>query len=251
MPLNLNQHKHQQNAFTLLEVAIAIMIVGLLMGTFMSYYNTDRSARADMYTKQRMDRVMNVIANFVIMNNRMPCPADPGQPENQRGNEKGGCSGNVEKGILPFRTLGISDNDAKDGYGHYMTYVMAGGLSTSSGTGATDSNSKFCTSSPPALLQIRNGAATVSSDVAVALISHGPGGAGGYNIFSNSPSNPIEGFMGTNEANNAVNQTSSNIWIGPYNNVSGTSYFSHRVIYETRGALISRLRFTGCPLSIL
>ncbi|MEQ9449750.1 MAG: hypothetical protein RLN70_12735, partial [Rhodospirillaceae bacterium] len=56
----------------------------------------------------------------------LPCPADPtdtggtfGTAPAHTGN---GCA--VNRGIVPFRTLGLSEDSARDGEGNYITYLV-------------------------------------------------------------------------------------------------------------------------------
>ncbi len=67
-----------------------------------------------------------MLQEYLAQNGRLPCPADVLAPPESRGERRFGCAqtrgGYI--GIVPYRTLGLPESVAKDGYGQWMTYVV-------------------------------------------------------------------------------------------------------------------------------
>jgi hypothetical protein len=170
--------------------------------------------------------VETAIALFVSQNKRLPCPADGRLPsgDNNAGLERpvgggacqvvAGTANSQTHGVVPWRTLGLTESDVTDGWGNRLTYRVApelvaanamdltacdpggtagivGGVCNTSCTTATFPGS--CT--PPSAytaakgLKVRNLAsatlimdpgATPSTGAAYVVISHGENGAGAY-----------------------------------------------------------------------
>ncbi len=78
------------------------------------------------------------LALFVSQNRRLPCPADGTLASGHAtaGTEltfaAGPCSGNQQNGVVPWRALGLSEQDATDGWGNRLTYRVANTLVTAS-----------------------------------------------------------------------------------------------------------------------
>jgi hypothetical protein len=75
-------------------------------------------------TRSNQDYAMNAIAAYVEKYHRFPCPADPQILGSEFGIVQIQCRGNKAIGILPFKSLGISESYAKDGFKRLMTYVV-------------------------------------------------------------------------------------------------------------------------------
>ncbi|GJL85985.1 MAG: hypothetical protein DHS20C02_17600 [Micavibrio sp.] len=127
----------RQAGFTLVEIAIVMVIVGLLLVAAASVFNTvDKKTRRST-TIQRMEVIMDAMSAFALRNYRIPCPADPrritggGEPfgseggSNATGTSIGGCAGaGRADGLVPFFTLQLGEDDVRDGWGNYITYKV-------------------------------------------------------------------------------------------------------------------------------
>ena len=112
-----------QDGFILLEVVIALFIMGLTVQgglMFMTHMNQHKK-RMETETKQAM--VLRTLAAHALIQGRLPWAADPKAPPTTFGYEDKAHS--RQQGIVPFKTLGIAEHYAKDGYGHYFTYLVA------------------------------------------------------------------------------------------------------------------------------
>jgi prepilin-type N-terminal cleavage/methylation domain-containing protein len=147
-------HQNSEKGFTLVEMAIVIAIIGVLVGAAFSLINPLSRSMRETGTKAKMERVADALASYAQRHKRLPCPAPPDYTDNPAAYEMLGAmwsdsSGDPDcvsdfsrqKGIVPYRTLGIAEDDVRDGWGHYFTYAVTGGLTDpSSGTDHVHSN---------------------------------------------------------------------------------------------------------------
>lgn len=76
----LTTETKQQNrtaGFTLIEIAIAMMIVGILLVPTLQLYNLYQKDKARIDTENAIKIVQTALEKFVIENERYPAPADP------------------------------------------------------------------------------------------------------------------------------------------------------------------------------
>lgn len=173
-----------EDGFSLLEMAIVLMILGVLGGTSLHLLSAFNLRQARLKTKENQEYALQAIAAFVEHHHRFPCPADPKmigadyglEPRERR------CPGMQAEGILPFRTLGISEQFAKDGFKHWMTYVVEPNL-------ADKDHSQHIRSISGRLIKVQNHLnAPVLVDhsianpnfIALVMISHGIKGEGAF-----------------------------------------------------------------------
>ena len=100
--------------FTLIEVAIALLIVGLMLGGLMVPLATQADLRSQGETKKILSDVHEALLGFASAQGRLPCPASP----TSNGVESplgGGVCTHPYDGFVPAATLGIS---ATDGQGY-------------------------------------------------------------------------------------------------------------------------------------
>ena len=98
----------------LLEVAIAVSIIGIISGGVISYFSTFNKIKAEKITQENIETVAIALASFVAQNYRLPKPSN-----NLNGEEcdETGC-------YVPYKTIGISSKTAKDGHGNPLIYAV-------------------------------------------------------------------------------------------------------------------------------
>ncbi len=94
--------RSRAGGFSLVEIAIALVILGMLSLAFVAYWRS-----AAQHTRTQADRDILIasqksLVGFAHANYRLPCPA-----VDQAGLEN--CAGATETGWLPWKTLGIAD----------------------------------------------------------------------------------------------------------------------------------------------
>lgn len=115
-----------RSGFSLIEVAIALTVIGIVasfaMPTFLKY----RLHGQFEVTRQRQEAILYSLASYLLVSREVPCPADPESTAKTFGVARLMCTAPANKlvGIVPFRTLGLPEVTAKDGFGRYFTYAI-------------------------------------------------------------------------------------------------------------------------------
>lgn len=220
-------YRNVNYGFTLIELSIVVVILGLMVGGIMAAINqeTRRTKQADLKTK--MDAIEKALGAFIKKNGRMPCPADGtyGFTDTKFGREGGstgagncgtgatydangnrtaiGASpptanfklGNTAGGVVPVRTLGLPDEYAFDPWGGRFTYAIER---------AANTTSTFSTYSPLdttlGTITVNDGSGnTVATNAIAVVLSHGPNGHGAFQL---SGSRKNAGSTNANEQTN-------------------------------------------------
>ena len=128
--------KDSAAGFTLYEMAIVLLIVGLILsGAIAIALPVMREARITG-TQGKIDKIARAIDFYATHNYRVPCPAVPNlaTASPSFGYEAGSTPSNGDtvptackqtSGIVPFRTLGIPIDLARDAWGNYITYAIS------------------------------------------------------------------------------------------------------------------------------
>jgi prepilin-type N-terminal cleavage/methylation domain-containing protein len=106
--------KHLQQAFSLVEMAIVLTIVGLLMATLLPSLTSQMEQQRRVETRKQLEEIRQALMGFAVMNGRLPCPTTQTDPTNANyGMEAGSCNSNpTAEGYLPWKTLGVTEIDA-------------------------------------------------------------------------------------------------------------------------------------------
>ncbi len=110
---------------TLAELAIALMVLGLIMGGALELYNRAHGQREIDLTYAHIDTITDALSVYVASHGRLPCPADPAADEMTLGRERVTCDASTREGLLPFATLNIPRQTTMDGWGRYFTYAVS------------------------------------------------------------------------------------------------------------------------------
>ncbi|MHA1558802.1 MAG: type II secretion system protein [Alphaproteobacteria bacterium] len=174
--------------FSLLEVAIALCIMGVLMSAGIPLLTHFIYLKKQNITEENINHLKSVMASYVLIHKKLPSPASPKDTSQSIGT----ASDNCFIGIVPYRTLGLSQKYAKDGYGYWITYAVHPLLTSlqlkylSTDDETILPNQVFCeiknNASPITVLDQQN-VSVVSSQfdmVAFVLIHHGPKGQGSF-----------------------------------------------------------------------
>jgi len=110
--------------FTLVEMAVVLVVMGLVIMTVFPALVAVRSANQISLTQSNLRSLMLATAAYVQANGCLPCPAVPGDTATKfgyvsTGSACGACT--AKEGIPPFVSLGISQSTAHDGWGHWIT----------------------------------------------------------------------------------------------------------------------------------
>jgi prepilin-type N-terminal cleavage/methylation domain-containing protein len=129
------KHEH---GFTLIELAVVLLIVGLISGGLLSAWATQIVQQRINTTKANAETIKTALVNFVSRNNRLPCPAIDGllpsaAAYGQEATTPGTCTGSAgigvapndaARGIVPWIAVGLSGESASDAYNNRFTYQI-------------------------------------------------------------------------------------------------------------------------------
>ena len=183
-----------QSGFTLIELAVVLMIVGLLLGGLLVPLSAQMEQRNITDTQKALSDIREAIIGYALANGRLPCPATA---TIATGNTNAGValtSGSGSSmvctntsGVVPWATLGVNETDAwGNRYTYRVTPDFADGIGSSTYGGCTPSPTP--TLAPFALCSVGNlnvlsaasGGVTIAGSVPAVVISHGKNGAGAY-----------------------------------------------------------------------
>ncbi len=139
---------NKQLGVTLLELSIALIIIGLFTAFGLTAYNMASAQKRIHVTEQNMNRVVSALSTYAESNSRIPCPSDPASPENPTGAQAvygwergvtytqtlanttakpiGTCNGaGQHEGVVPFITLDLPYEASIDGWGRPFTYAVS------------------------------------------------------------------------------------------------------------------------------
>lgn len=205
--------------FTLIEIVVVLLIFGIIIAMAAAITRGAIASQKRSLTTTRMTAVDAALVQFVLQQKRLPCPGDGtlASSHNNAGIEgarnAGGCTGDQQNGVVPWRALALTETDATDGWDRRLTYRIDPALAADNGMnmswcdpagtegGATPracnaacTNTTLASCTPPAAFLATRGltvknvagvtvmdpAAVPNSGAGYVLVSHGESGGGGY-----------------------------------------------------------------------
>ncbi len=159
---NARRPSGHARGFTLIEIAIALMVIGLLMAPLIAQYNNYRQNKALQTSRDYVSYVQSSLNKYVLKYGRYPIPARPAEQSSDprygmpyktpyypapityptcitspnevcttvgaRPTPAGALSNLVYIGTVPFAALGIPEVYSRDGYGMRLTYAVTAEL---------------------------------------------------------------------------------------------------------------------------
>ena len=106
------------SGFTLAELAIVLLIVGLLLAGLLTPLATQVDIKRTNDTQKMLDDVKEALIGFVVANGRFPCPANAASAGTEAfappgGSAVNGNCANFYDGFVPAATLGIGPTDGQ------------------------------------------------------------------------------------------------------------------------------------------
>lgn len=192
--MNENQLLHHKNlrksgGFTLVEIAVVLVIIGLLIGGLLPTLSTQIEQQRRRETQRYMDEVHDALVGYAVINDRLPCPDTNNDglediaaptitndiPVSGQSTKKFSCSASA--GNTPYNTLGVFNTD---GFNSTLIYAVTAAFgerneiySAIDGGGSLLSTSYFSLSSAGTIHICSAAASPTSSPCTPALASNG------------------------------------------------------------------------------
>lgn len=220
-----------QSGFTLVEMAIALVIIALLIGGMLAPLSTQKEQERRTQNDKLLHDAREALVGFAVVNGRLPCP-DTDAPNSTTSGQENACAQNSAQsytGRLPWVTLGIDAETDPWGGNHFLRYTVNGAFTgpftlSSTGTGA-------------GILEIHSGAAScgtgnnlVASNIPAVIWS------GAKNDYTPAP---------TSSADEAENIDNDVCFATRNYNTLGGSEFDDQLVWLSPSILFNRMITAG------
>jgi type II secretory pathway pseudopilin PulG len=167
----------RHGGFSLIELALGLLIVGLLLGGGLPLLTNQIEQQRTKDTQQLLEEAKEALLGFALANGHLPCPDKTGTAGAGTANDgledfstaTGLCTS--QDGNLPWATLGLSDVDA---WGRHLRYSVTDAFSRRAPaaplTLATLGDRRVC--------QSANCAVVLATALPAVVLSHGKNGRG-------------------------------------------------------------------------
>jgi prepilin-type N-terminal cleavage/methylation domain-containing protein len=217
-----------QRGFTLLEMAVVVVIAGMLLAGLLRSVAGLQARQHEARTGQQLEEIREALSTFAALNRRLPCPANPATAATAAGAgiervpNAAGCTGG-NNGVLPWATLGLPQTDD---WGRRFTYRVT---ATFARSGAAITLTSVGDNT------VRNAAGVdIATQVPAVVVSHGGNGRRSY-----GPSGVI-GAAST-DASELENADADTIFISD----TPTQNFDDLVAWVPISVLVSRMLQAG------
>lgn len=229
-------NKIQYRGFTLVEIAIVLVIVGLIAGSLLPLLGGQIGEQRRKTTMNSLANVQQALTGFAISNGRLPCPDRTGDGLEDRNGANSCFAFNFNNDRLPAATLGVP---ATDPWGQTYRYRVTGNFADSTdGTGCV---------APP----IEPGLSFGSCSIGDINISDGAGVAVANSvpaiIFSLGENFSVANGASVEEAANQDNDTNF-VSRGFRDTQAAAGGFDDLVVWVSRNALINQMVSAGRQL---
>ena len=230
--------------FTLIELAIVLVIMTILISGLAVPLSAQIQARRAAETRQTMDEARRAILGWAMTHpaaatgkRYLPCPDTDGDGRENRDAATQACTQSA--GLMPWVDLGTAPQDA---WGDRLRYAVVPEFANAA--------SGFSASTPlPAPLVVCSSAACTSPDVAnnvvFVLVSHGPNGWGARNVSGSTLAPPT----GPDELDNLDTTNGTYVSRPPTKPGSASGEFDDLTAWVSQSQLIAAVCPTGSDCS--
>jgi prepilin-type N-terminal cleavage/methylation domain-containing protein len=234
--LRAQAHRRHGRGFTLVELAIVVLVVGLLLGSILVPLNAQLKRRNVAQTEQILEDTREALVGFAMTKGRLPRPAvsatDPAERPSCTTNEQ--CTGPI-----PWALLGTPKTDA---WGKVIQYSVSIAFSDDAPPGQP---SFTMTTEGTRSVKSTVDAPTVdvATDVPAVILSFGPNNHG---TDSNGTSlGDHSGTNGDEDRNAQTTGTEAYVSRPASEKTTAPGEFDDQVIWISRQVLVNRMVSAG------
>lgn len=199
----------KSSGFSLIEMAVVLLIVSALLGGLLVSISATREVNNRNSTEAALQDIVEALYGFAQANDRLPCPASATSNGFSDPAAAGACSaGAVAAGFVPSGTLGLSgpldrNNLLSDPWGNPYRYVVSNAASNAF-TSANMGNANIATLATGATLRVCDSAscaAVVADNLPAVVLSMGANWAAfsGADEVENSGEATVAGYRMPND----------------------------------------------------
>jgi type II secretory pathway pseudopilin PulG len=172
----MNTFKQPAGGFTLIELAMSLLVMGLLISTLILPVTSQLNTRAIGETEKTMENIKEALIGYAVMNAKLPCPA--AVVSNPAVNDLGTSVNTLcaQEGFVPWAELGIGK--VTDAWGFPIRYRVDSAYTVANTDLKTTNNIKVSRDYPqPDGSTVNNSLVSQESDntskIIVVLLSYG------------------------------------------------------------------------------
>lgn len=172
-----------QHGFSLIELAVVLVIVGLLVGGGIAALDATQTQSLRAEQKRQLANVREALYGFAMQEGRLPCPDDPANGlDGEQDHDGTNCD--TDTGALPHAALGVGYRDA---WGYPLYYAVDSDPFAGFDTDGGSTSTFQLNPDPPSYIDVvdTQGGDTVAAEIPALVLSFGPQGgqvwtAGGF-----------------------------------------------------------------------
>jgi prepilin-type N-terminal cleavage/methylation domain-containing protein len=164
-------------AFTLVEMAVVLVIIGIGLGGFLLTLSAQIDLRNYAATRQAMEEIKEALIGYSLSHGYLPCPAKSATDGTENRAGTGAC--NTRVGFLPWQELGVPRDDSWNRlYRYSVTNAYSNSVNTVNLSPTTARDITIQTrNTAGALVNLSN-----ANDIPAAIVSHGKNGFGATSV---------------------------------------------------------------------
>jgi prepilin-type N-terminal cleavage/methylation domain-containing protein len=160
-----------QYGFSLVEVAVVLVVIGVLSAGAIRLLVVQRAQADIQATRTALEDAKESLFAYAQVNRGLPCAAPDGD-----GNAAISCTTTAGiRGLLPWRTLGLSPTQGTDANGLPLHYVVTQAFTVKLNANGSFNSTNYSTVSTAGAISIKDGGAYPISASAVAFAVWGVG----------------------------------------------------------------------------
>lgn len=235
--MHSTRYRQSQTGFTLVEIAIVLLIVAILLGGLLPTLSSQIEQRQNNETRKQLDEIQQALIGYAVAHGNFPCPAKSFADGSEDRNASGSC--NKRHGFIPWSALGVAKLDA---WGRIIDYSATPAF--------TNSLTRFKLSDPRDITIMTRDAndnlvnLSNSNDIPIVILSHGKNGYGAAldngTVLTNASANNID-----EQSNFTSTLGNSFVAKDPSNRTTGSGEFDDIVTWVSPNTLFNRMVAAG------